>query len=51
MVTRQQAGLPPAGAVGVGMRLRLQNQVARDWLEAQEFQRRSNETERPFRSA
>src|SRR5450759_2509726 len=36
-VTLQQAGLAPTGAVWVGMGLRVQNQVAGDWVEAWEF--------------
>lgn len=36
-VTLRQAGEPPAGAIWVGMGLRVQNQVAGDWIEAREF--------------
>ena len=36
-VALQQAGTPPAGAVWVGMGLRVQNQVRGDWIEAREF--------------
>jgi hypothetical protein len=36
-VTLQQAGTPPAGAVWVGIGLRVQNQVPGDWIEAREF--------------
>ena len=41
-VTLQQAGLPPAGSVWVGMGLRVQNQVAGDWVEAREFHLRAS---------
>ena len=40
-VMLQQAGLPPPGAVWVGMGLRVQNQVAGDWIEARDFQLRA----------
>jgi hypothetical protein len=33
-VTLRQAGVPPAGAAWVGLGLRIQNQVAGDWVEA-----------------
>jgi hypothetical protein len=36
-VTLQQAGLPPTGAKWVGLGIRVQNQVAGDWLEARDF--------------
>jgi hypothetical protein len=36
-VTLQQAALPPAGAVWVGLGLRVQNQVADAWIEARGF--------------
>ena len=36
-VTLRQAGVPPAGAAWVGLGLRIQNQVAGDWVEARDF--------------
>jgi hypothetical protein len=36
-VTLRQAAPPPAGAVWVGLGLRVQNQVAGDWIEAKDF--------------
>lgn len=41
-VVLQQAGPPPAGAVWVGIGLRVQNQVAGDWIEVKDFYLRTS---------